>query len=41
MSFVDMIKKSVISEFAGTITVDKILLSLLVLKKDETQPSYF
>jgi len=30
MSFMDMIKKSVISEFAGTITVDKILLSLLV-----------
>ena len=30
MSFVDMIKKSVISEFTGTITVDKILLSLVV-----------
>lgn len=30
MSFMDMIKKSVISEFTGTITVDKILLSLLV-----------
>ena len=30
MSFMDMIKKSVISEFAGTITVDKILLSLVV-----------
>jgi len=30
MSFVDMIKKSVISEFTGTITVDKILISLLV-----------
>lgn len=30
MSFVDMIKKSVISEFTGTITVDKILLSLIV-----------
>lgn len=30
MSFVDMIKKSVISEFTGTITIDKILLSLIV-----------
>ena len=30
MSFMDMIKKSVVSEFTGTITVDKILLSLLV-----------
>lgn len=30
MSFMDMIKKSVISEFTGTITVDKILLSLIV-----------
>ena len=30
MSFVDIIKKSVISEFTGTITVDKILISLLV-----------
>ena len=30
MSFMDMIKKSVISEFTGTITVDKILLSLVV-----------
>ena len=30
MSFMDMIKKSVISEFTGTITVDKILISLLV-----------
>lgn len=29
MSFVDMIKKSVIAEFTGTISVDKILLSLL------------
>lgn len=30
MSFVDMIKNSVISEFTGTISVDKILLSLIV-----------
>lgn len=30
MSFVDMIKKSVIAEFTGTISVDKILLSLIV-----------
>jgi len=30
MSFMDMIKKSVISEFTSTITVDKILLSLIV-----------
>ncbi len=30
MSFVDMIKKSVIAEFAGTISVDKVLLSLAV-----------
>lgn len=30
MSFVDMIKNSVISEFTGTISVDKILLSLVV-----------
>lgn len=30
MSFMDMIKKSVISEFTGTITVDKILLSLII-----------
>ena len=30
MSFMDMIKKSVFSEFTGTITVDKILLSLIV-----------
>ena len=30
MSFVDMIKDSVISEFSGTISVDKILLSLVV-----------
>lgn len=30
MSFVDMIKNSVIAEFTGTISVDKILLSLLV-----------
>lgn len=30
MSFVDIIKKSVISEFTGTITVDKILISLLI-----------
>lgn len=30
MSFVDMIKKSVIQEFTGTISVDKILFSLLV-----------
>ena len=30
MSFVDMIKKSVIAEFTGTISVDKILLSLAV-----------
>lgn len=30
MSFVDMIKKSVIQEFTGTISVDKIVLSLLV-----------
>ncbi|MBR6689839.1 MAG: DUF4956 domain-containing protein [Bacilli bacterium] len=30
MSFMDMIKKSVISEFTGTITVDKIILSLIV-----------
>lgn len=30
MSFMDMIKKSVISEFTGTITVDKILISLVV-----------
>lgn len=30
MSFVDMIKKSVISEFTGTISVDKIFFSLLV-----------
>lgn len=30
MSFVDIIKKSVISEFTGTISVDKILLSLIV-----------
>lgn len=30
MSFTDMIKKSVIAEFTGTISVDKILLSLLV-----------
>lgn len=28
MSFIDMIKKSVIAEFTGTISVDKILLSL-------------
>lgn len=30
MSFTDMIKKSVIAEFTGTITVDKIFISLLV-----------
>lgn len=30
MSFVDMIKKSVIAEFTGTISVDKVLLSLAV-----------
>lgn len=30
MSFVDMIKKSVIAEFTGTVSVDKILLSLIV-----------
>lgn len=30
MSFVDMIKKSVVAEFTGTISVDKVLLSLLV-----------
>lgn len=30
MSFVDMIKKSVVAEFTGTISVDKILLSLAV-----------
>ena len=30
MSFVDMIKDSVVSEFSGTISVDKILLSLIV-----------
>lgn len=30
MSFIDMIKKSVINEFTGTISVDKIFLSLLV-----------
>ncbi|MBE6138561.1 MAG: DUF4956 domain-containing protein [Firmicutes bacterium] len=30
MSFVDMIKNSVIAEFTGTISVDKILLSLAV-----------
>ena len=30
MSFLDIIKKSVISEFTGTITVDKIIISLLV-----------
>ena len=30
MSFVDMIKKSVIAEFTGTISVDKILISLLI-----------
>ena len=30
MSFVDMIKKSVIAEFTGTISVDKIFFSLLV-----------
>lgn len=30
MSFIDMIKKSVIEEFTGTISVDKIFLSLLV-----------
>ena len=30
MSFIDMIKKSVLSEFTGTISVDKIFLSLLV-----------
>lgn len=30
MSFVDMIKKSVIAEFTGTISIDKILLSLIV-----------
>ncbi|MBE6149935.1 MAG: DUF4956 domain-containing protein [Firmicutes bacterium] len=30
MSFVDMIKKSVMSEFTGTISVDKIFFSLLV-----------
>lgn len=30
MSFVDMIKKSVVAEFTGTISVDKILLSLIV-----------
>ena len=30
MSFVDMIKKSVIAEFTGTISVDKVLLSLVV-----------
>ena len=30
MSFVDIIKDSVISEFTGTISVDKILLSLIV-----------
>lgn len=29
MTFIDMIKKSVISEFTGTISADKILLSLL------------
>lgn len=30
MSFIDMIKKSVLEEFTGTISVDKIVLSLLV-----------
>lgn len=30
MNFVDMIKKSVIAEFTGTVSVDKILLSLIV-----------
>ena len=30
MSFVDMIKKSVVAEFTGTISVDKVLLSLAV-----------
>lgn len=30
MSFIDMIKKSVIEEFTGTISVDKIFFSLLV-----------
>lgn len=30
MSFVDMIKNSVITEFTGTISIDKILLSLIV-----------
>ena len=30
MSFVDMIKKSVIAEFTGTISVDKVLLSLAI-----------
>ncbi len=30
MSFVDMIKKSVVAEFTGTISVDKVLLSLIV-----------
>ena len=29
MTFIDMIKKSVISQFTGTISADKILLSLL------------
>lgn len=30
MSFVDMIKNSVVAEFTGTVSVDKILLSLIV-----------
>lgn len=30
MNFVDMIKKSVLEEFSGTITIDKILFSLIV-----------
>ncbi len=30
MSFVDMIKKSVVAEFTGTISVDKVLLSLAI-----------
>lgn len=30
MSFIDMIKKSVIAEFTGTISVDKVLLSLAI-----------
>ena len=29
MNFVDLVKKSVINEFTGTISIDKIVLSLI------------